>query len=105
VHEHIAALYADLAAAYRRLAGEQGGGYYDQHDSPLGSRLHCRLVRCGALPGFRAGRRVLVRRSDLDIYLEHHRIAPTEAPPEATGDGNGNRNDKFETLLAEYGGR
>lgn len=96
LHARLAALYAELASAHERLAGEIGEQYVDQKNSPLGSRLHCRLVRSGELPGYRAGRRILVRRADLDAYLERHRIAPSEA---------GTEPDQAETLLAKYGGR
>ncbi|MGH3430115.1 MAG: helix-turn-helix domain-containing protein, partial [Mycobacteriales bacterium] len=51
----------------------------DQASSPLGRQRHLRLVRKGVLPGARDGRRVLVRRSDLDAYLESKlRIKPIE---------------------------
>ena len=43
--------------------------WIDQNQSPLGSRRHRRLVREGKLPGSRDGKKVLVRRADLDAYI------------------------------------
>jgi excisionase family DNA binding protein len=60
--------------------GHAAGEWVDQTTSPLGHRRHLELVRSGALPASRSGKRVLVRRSDLDAYLAEHAtaIAPTE---------------------------
>jgi hypothetical protein len=96
LHERLATLYQELAGVHRQLSREAGEDWVDQRSSPLGSRLHCRLVRSGALPGYRAGRRVLVRKADLDQYLEGHRIAPTERRDEA---------NEIDQLLAKMGGR
>jgi hypothetical protein len=38
--------------------------------------MHLKLVRSGELPGVRVHRRVLVRRRDLDAYIEAHRPPP-----------------------------
>jgi Helix-turn-helix domain len=79
LHARLAELYAELAAAHRAMAVKKASDpepYVDQHNSPLGARRHCRLVRSGELPGYRSGRRYLVRRADLDRYLEQHRIEP-----------------------------
>jgi hypothetical protein len=97
LHERLAALYAELADVHRRLAAEVGEHYYDQRTSPLGARAHCGMVRSGAIPGFRAGRRILVRRVDLDAYLERHRVVPTAALHETP--------DEIDELLAGVGGR
>jgi hypothetical protein len=97
LHERLAALYAELADVHRRLASDEGALYYDQRSSPLGPRLHCGLVRSGAIPGFRAGRRILIRRVDLDAYLERHRIEPTKVLQESP--------DEIDQLLATVGGR
>lgn len=57
--------------------GMAAGEWVDQATSPLGRRRHCELVRSGALPGVREGRRVLVRREDLNKYLMgKQRVAP-----------------------------
>jgi excisionase family DNA binding protein len=47
-------------------------GWIDQHASPLGKRAHLEAVRRGDLRGTKHGRRVLVRRSELDAFLESH---------------------------------
>jgi hypothetical protein len=46
--------------------------WIDQHASPLGKRAHLEAVRRGDLRGTKHGRRVLVRRSELDSFLESH---------------------------------
>lgn len=48
----------------------------DQNGSPLGRRRHLELVREGKLRAVREGRRVLVRRSDIDAYLADHEVQP-----------------------------
>jgi hypothetical protein len=77
LHNQLASLYRDLADVHAKLAREAGDEYVDQNASPLGSRLHCRLVRTGELAGFKAGRKVLARASDIDGWLAKHRIYPT----------------------------
>jgi excisionase family DNA binding protein len=58
----------------------------DQNASPLGRRRHLELVRAGKLPAVRDGRRVLVRRADIDTYLEEHVVSP---PPVTEGEVDG----------------
>jgi excisionase family DNA binding protein len=73
------ALREEIRAAVRdELQAMRGDGdeWIDQAHSPLGRRTHCMLVRTGELPGVRLHRRVLVRRRDLDAYIESHRSAP-----------------------------
>jgi excisionase family DNA binding protein len=50
--------------------------WISQYDSPLGRRAHLKAVRAGALPGVKVGRRILVRRSDVDQYLQSHVARP-----------------------------
>jgi hypothetical protein len=50
--------------------------YYDQDSSPLPSHTHCKLVRSGALPGFRRHGRVLVERAVMHRYIEEGRVEP-----------------------------
>lgn len=52
--------------------------WVDQNASPLGHRRHLELVRRGALAASRSGKRVLVRRSDLDAYLAEHATATVQ---------------------------
>jgi len=88
-------LYVELARTHRELASEADDQYVDQHNSPLGSRLHLRLVRRGELTGYNVGRRVLVRRADMNSYLERHRVSLKEAPP--------GEEESFEALVARFG--
>lgn len=44
--------------------------WVDQKSSPLGKTRHLRLVREKKLKGVREGTRVLVRRADINAYLE-----------------------------------
>lgn len=62
--------------------------HYDQHDSPLGPRRHCALIRAGRIPGTRIGRRWLALRSDVDRYLGGSAAPtlPSPAPEGADGD-------------------
>lgn len=50
--------------------------WLDQNASPLGHRRHLDLVRDGVLRGVREGRRVLVRRTDIEAYLEERVVQP-----------------------------
>jgi hypothetical protein len=78
------AILEELEARMRAIAREEiaaareacAEDWIDQSRSPLGRKLHCALVRDGVLPGVKVHRRVLVRRRDLDAYLETHRQAP-----------------------------
>lgn len=47
-----------------------GAEWIDQAHSPLGRRRHCELARTGVLPAAKEGRRVLIRRSDINAYLD-----------------------------------
>jgi len=99
-HAKLAELYCELASTHRRIAAEAGESYCDQHSSPLGPRLHCRLINTGALPGFRVGRRLLAKHVDIDAYIERHRIVPTE-PTLATTD----RDSEILQMLARVGAK
>jgi hypothetical protein len=54
----------------------RGDRYYDQDTSPLPPATYCKLVRCGALPGFKRHGRILVEREVLHRYIEAGRVAP-----------------------------
>ena len=58
--------------------------WIDQVASPLGRRRHLALARRGELPAVKDGKRVLVRRSDLEAYLARRGAWRTEliGPPE-----------------------
>ena len=50
--------------------GMAASDWVDQHISPLGKRRHLMLFKDGKIRGVREGHRVLVRRKDIDDYLE-----------------------------------
>lgn len=66
------------------IAAARHDDWIDQSHSPLGRREHCRLARAGTLPARKVGRRWLVRRSELDAWIEAH-AEPTAEP---SADGN-----------------
>lgn len=49
--------------------------YYDQHTSPLGKRKHLELARSGKVASRKVRRSVLIRRDDLNAYIEKHGLA------------------------------
>ena len=49
--------------------------WVDQNSSPLGKFGHLQAVKQGRLP-WKHGRRVLVRRADLNSFLAHHSVRP-----------------------------
>lgn len=59
----------DQLVEARLAKGAASSEWVDQTASPLGRRRHLDLVRRGVLRGVREGRRVLVRRADLEAYL------------------------------------
>lgn len=70
----IAAGVDELVEARLELASAKEE-WVDQNHSPLGHRRHLELARKGTLPSKKHGRRVLVRRDDLNAYLEKHAIS------------------------------
>lgn len=44
--------------------------WIDQHDSPIGKRQHLDLARSGAVESRKIHRRVLIKRVDLNRYIE-----------------------------------
>lgn len=66
-----------------RLAkGATASEWVDQYDSPLGKRRHLELVRAGTLRGVIDRHRRLVRRADIDRYLEEHPTQPRQSTEE-----------------------
>ena len=81
--QHIGIEVLVLAQIKKGWAGTE---WVDQNESPLGKRRHLELVRRGRLPGVRSGKRILVRRSDLDVYLAAHTKVPVRDEEEAAVD-------------------
>jgi hypothetical protein len=70
-----------LVAALEQFVAECVAGatptfpeWVDQDASPLGRRRHLAAVRRGHLVGCKVGKRVLVRRADLNSYLEKQTV-------------------------------
>lgn len=57
--------------------------WVDQDHSPLKKRAHLDAVRRGDLVGRKVGSQVLVRRDELDAYIEKHRVRVIQTPNEA----------------------
>lgn len=58
-----------------------------QAESPLGTRRHRELARAGKLPGARkVGTQWLVRRREVDAYIENTGTTPTATAEEATAE-------------------
>lgn len=55
--------------------------WVDQTRSPLGRKKHLRLAKTGVLPASKEGRKVLIRRSVIEAYLEKKRVITVD--PEA----------------------
>lgn len=81
--EEIEARMRTVAREEINAAHSASEDWIDQSRSPLGRKLHCTLVRNGVLPGVKVHRRVLVRRRDLDAYLESQRSIPIVADDSA----------------------
>jgi excisionase family DNA binding protein len=99
------ALRSELESIVRReLAAHrsEAADWYDQHTSPLGKSQHLRLVRAGKLPGFKVGKRVLVKRIDVDDYIARHPVARVVANVEQPSAPD-NDIDEIDRLLARNG--
>lgn len=72
---------SDLVEAYL-AKGAATSDWIDQAHSPLGRRRHLDLVRQGKLPARKDGKKMLVRRSDIDRYLDgdDRAVVPTQKP-------------------------
>lgn len=69
----------------RTNTSREADEWIDQARSPLGRRQHLALVRRGILSGCKVGRRVLVRRAEIDEYVERHKIQARKV--QVRGDG------------------
>jgi hypothetical protein len=66
IHEAVRAILEEEAAA---------GEWIDQHHSPLGKRVHLELCRTGKLPSKKLGKRVLVKREDMNAHIERNGLS------------------------------
>lgn len=85
------ALRGELTSIVRReLAAHRSetADWYDQDTSPLGKSQHLRLVRAGKLKGYKVGKRVLVKRIDVDDYIALHPVARAVAANSQSQHGN-----------------
>ena len=71
----------DMVSAIIAMSTAQNE-WVDQKHSPLGKARHLRLARAGTLPSRKVGHLVLVRREDLNAYLEREGFRPAKATPE-----------------------
>jgi excisionase family DNA binding protein len=55
--------------------GVAANEWVDQNHSPLGKRKHLELARAGKLPSKKVGRDVLVKRDDLNAYIQREGIS------------------------------
>jgi excisionase family DNA binding protein len=54
--------------------------WYHQGNSPLHKTTYLRLVRAGKLNGCKVGGRILVKRAELDAYIEAHPVEVHVSP-------------------------
>jgi len=54
----------------------QSDDWVDVHNAPMGKNLFRKLASEGAFPVYRMGNRHVVRRRDLDAYVETQRVEP-----------------------------
>ncbi len=70
LEQHIRAIVREEIQA----TSAQDDDWVDQTSAPIRRKKFLELVRQGELQGRKVGRQVLVRRSELDAYLEAHKI-------------------------------
>jgi excisionase family DNA binding protein len=76
LREKLHALIDEIVNAIEQQS--TGAEWVDQKSSPLGRDRHMRLVRAGTLPGKKDGRRVLVRRADIERYLQTKTVTKSD---------------------------
>ncbi len=72
-------LHALIEKIVDAIEGSTSGEWVDQKASPLGRARHCELVRTGKLKGVKEGRRVMVKRADVEAYLAKHAVVRVDA--------------------------
>ena len=79
--------------------------WVDQHRSPLGKRAHLEAVRGGRLPAVKHGKRILVRRADLEAYLATHVVRPKREVVAAVGADASHASEVAAEVLTSLGFR
>jgi hypothetical protein len=64
----------ELVEAKLELVGTESE-WIDQSKSPLGRRRHRDLARLGKLPSKKLGKRILIRRSDINAFLDREALS------------------------------
>ncbi|MRG98550.1 hypothetical protein [Polyangium spumosum] len=54
--------------------------YYDAKGSPMGKTAFLRLARENAFPTYRAGKKLLAKRADVDAWIQSQKIARPRTP-------------------------
>lgn len=67
--------YVVELVAGRRRADQ----WIDQDRSPLGRRRHLEAVRAGRIPGFKQGKKVYAKSTDVTAYIESRPASPKSA--------------------------
>lgn len=75
-HKRFAKLLREFADEVEETGmGAPGDEWVDQYHSPLGPTKHLKLARTGVLKASKTDRkRVLIRRSDINQYIEAHPV-------------------------------
>lgn len=104
IHRQLAKLHAELAEEIEH-ADARPDEWVDQDHSPLGKRKHLDLVRAGRLEGIKPDRkRVLVRRTAIDAYIETHGVKRTVAAgPKPSHGGSARKTKSVAQIRAEIG--
>jgi len=76
--------------------------WIDQVRSPLGRRRHLAMAKAGTIPSKKEGRLVLIRRRDIDAYLEQCPTARREATP-ANDDAEEDEDAELERMAQRLG--
>lgn len=67
-------LHAFLDKLVDAIESTQTSEWVDQRNSPLGRERHCRLVREGAIKGVKEGKRIMIRRADIETFLSRRAV-------------------------------
>ena len=85
-----------VAGLEQLRAGEE---WVDQNHSPIGKRAHLDACRRGDLVAREVGHLRLVKRSELDAYIEKHRAKIIKAAPATTTDPEVEQEQRINALM------